>query len=440
MKRKMSHLQIIALGYVLIIAAGTLLLMLPAASAGAPASFSDAFFTSVSASCVTGLVVRDTGTEWTFFGQLVIILLIQTGGLGFMTIASLFFKLLRRKVGLREKELMVESLNTSHVGGILDMTRTITVGTAVIEGAGAVLLAVRFVPMFGFRRGVWYGVFHSVSAFCNAGFDLMGARFGPYSSLTGFSDDLLVNVTVMLLVVIGGIGFMVWDDVRKKRFRLRKYALHSKIVLSVTGVLILGGALMFFFLEPSGGMGFKERVLTSLFACVTPRTAGFNTIDVAAMSPGGKILTVVLMFIGGSSGSTAGGIKTTTVAVILLYTWSQVRRRQTSVAFHREIEPGVVGKAMTVFVFNLVLALAGALLVCAIQPLDASDVIIETFSAIGTVGMSTGITRQLCAVSRFAVAFLMFCGRVGSVSFALAMLEKRARPPVTYPHEKITVG
>lgn len=444
MKRKFSQTRIIALGYISIIVIGTLLLMLPFASqSGESAGLVPALFTAVSSSCVTGLVVLDTATSWTLFGQIVIICLIQIGGLGFMTIATMFSMLLKRKMGLREREIMVESINTEHIGSIRNLTGKIIAGTAIFEGAGALLLATRFVPRFGWGRGIWYSVFHSISAFCNAGFDLMGIT-EPYASLTGFSDDVVVNLTISMLIIVGGIGFLVWDDISKKKLKFKYYQLHTKLVLSVTALLLVIPIIFFLIFErdfTNEGLPFGHSLLNAIFDSVTARTAGFNTTDTAALSPASKILTVFLMFIGGSPGSTAGGIKTTTLAVIAISTFNGITRRQSKGIFGRRLEKDAIHKASSVAFTNLSLAIFGVIAILAIQPnLDIGDVIFECASAIGTVGMTTGITRDLATASRLIVAFLMFCGRVGSVSFALALMEKKAAPPVKNPREKITIG
>lgn len=444
MKRKFSHTRLIALGYILIIMIGTLLLMLPIASkSGESAGFVPALFTAVSTSCVTGLIVVDTAASWTLFGQIVIILLIQIGGLGFMTIATMFSMLLKRKMGLRAREVMVESINTEHIGGIMGLTKKIIAGTAIFEGLGAVLLATRFIPEFGWAKGIWYSVFHSISAFCNAGFDLMGIT-EPYSSLTGFAGDGVVILTISMLIIIGGIGFLVWDDISKKKLKFKYYQLHTKIVLTVTAILLVVPTVLFLIFEhnfTNEGLGFGRSLLNSLFDSVTARTAGFNSTDTAALSPASKILTVFLMFIGGSPGSTAGGIKTTTLAVIAMSTFNGITHRQSQGIFGRRLEKDAIHKACSVAFTNLSLAIAGIVAILAIQPaLDIGDVIFECTSAIGTVGMTTGITRSLTTASRLIVAFLMFCGRVGSVSFALALMEKKAAPPVKNPREKITIG
>ena len=444
MKKKISSIRVIALGYMIMILLGSLLLMLPISSQnGQSAPFNEAFFTATSASCVTGLIVRDTATEWTFFGQAVIITLIQTGGLGFMTIATWFSMLLKRRMGLKERELMVVSINNDNIGSIKGLTKTIICGTAIIEGTGALLFATRFIPQFGWAKGIWYSVFHSISAFCNAGFDLMGVQ-GPYSSLVNYSDDIIVNFTVCALITLGGLGFLVWDEIYKKKFKFRYYSLHTKLVLVVSAILTFGGAILFFIFErdfTNAESGALETVLTSIFNSVTARTAGFNTVDTAALSPASKMLTVFLMFIGGSPGSTAGGMKTTTLAVIAISTFNGIRRRQSKGIFGRRLEKDAIHQASSVAFTNISLALLGIMLVCAIQPsFDIADIIFEVASAIGTVGMTTGITRDLALASRFIIAFLMYCGRVGSVSFALALMEKKAAPPIKNPREKITIG
>ena len=444
MRKRMSHAQIIALGFLLMIAVGTALLMLPTSTvSGEGAPFLTALFTATSAGCVTGLVVADTGTFWSPFAQVVLLLLIQTGGLGFMTVATLFFRLVRHKVSMRERAVLAESINSAQIGRIMGLTRVIFTGTLLFELSGAVLLSLRFIPQFGPGRGIWYAVFHSVSAFCNAGFDLLGGEFGPYCSLTAYAGDALVSCTVMGLITVGGLGFLVWDDLLRRRLRWKRLELHTKLVLTMSGALVLGGAVLFFLMERTrmnAGQPLGQQILVSFFSSVTPRTAGFNTVDTAALSPGSKLLTMMLMFIGGSSGSTAGGIKTTTIFVILLYAAAGMRRHRCAYAYGRAISPDALRSAVIVAVTNLLLALTGTLILAGGQGMDLTDALFECFSAIGTVGMSTGVTRSLTALSRCAIILLMFCGRVGSVSFALALLEKRASPPVTFPVEQITVG
>ena len=295
----------------------------------------------------------------------------------------------------------------------------------------------------GLGRGIYYGVWHSVSAFCNAGFDLMGPYSGPYSSFTAYAGDPLVSLTICALILVGGLGFLVWDDLVRNKLRWRRYRLQTKVVLTVTAALTLGGGALFFLLERENlgaGRPLGEQILSALFDAVTPRTAGFNSTDTAALSPGSLLLTIIFMFIGGSPGSTAGGVKTTTVFVVLLHALSGVRRERSANAFGRSIGDGALKKATSVLYTNLLLALAGALLISAVQAMPLTDVLFETFSAIGTAGMTTGITRDLLPLSQAVIIFLMYCGRVGSISFAVALLEKRALPPVTLPREDITIG
>ena len=443
MKLRLSHVQIIVIGYLAIVLLGTLLLLLPFASAeGGSVSFRTAAFTAVSASCVTGLILRDTATCWSGFGQAVILLLIQIGGLGFMTVATFLYHLFNKQMGLRNREIMVESINTTQVGGIMRLARKIVLLTAVFEGTGALLLLIRFIPRLGFWRGLWYAVFHSVSAFCNAGFDLMGI-YGPCGSLTPFADDVLVNLVLMALITLGGLGFLVWDDLMRCGLRLRRCRLHTKLVLAASAVLTFGGALLFLLLEwnsTGSGFGFGGKLLTALFASVTARTAGFNTVNVPDMAEGSRLLTLILMLVGGSPGSTAGGVKTTTLAVILLFTFASFRGKERPLVFGRSITEETFRKSCSVLFFNLGLALVGALLLCAFQPFELTDALFETISAIGTVGMTAGITSSLGDAGAFVVALLMFLGRVGSVSFAVALLERKSAPPVSYPPEEITVG
>ncbi len=440
---KMSSFQVIILGFAAVILAGTLLLSLPfAASDGAPTPLRDALFTAVSAVCVTGLIVRDTALHWSGFGQAVILLLIQIGGLGFMTVATFLYHIFQKRMGLRQRELMVESINTSQVGGIMRLAWKIVILTAAFEGAGALLLLIRFAPRFGFGRGVWYAVFHSVSAFCNAGFDLMGV-ISPGCSLTPFYDDALVNLTLVVLIQVGGLGFLVWDDLIRCRWKFRRWRLHTKLVVVTSVLLTFGGALLFFILEGNStgaDMRFGGRVWTALFASVTARTAGFNTVNIPDMAGASKLLTIFLMVVGGSPGSTAGGVKTTSLAVIVLFAHASFRGREKPTVFGRSISADAFRKSCGVLFFNINLALIASIVLCAWQPLNPLDAVFEAVSAIGTVGMSAGITQSLCGFSSYVIALLMFLGRVGSVSFAVALLEKRSAPPVDYPVEEITVG
>ena len=443
-KRHLSQTQFIAYGFFAIILIGALLLMLPIANRGGKnLGFINCLLTATSATCVTGLVAADTWSQWTLFGQMVILAMIQIGGLGFITIGVFVSIILRRRVSLKARGLMQESMNTLQIGGIVRLAKKIVQGTILFEGAGAVLLSIRFVPEFGFFRGVYYGIFHSISAFCNGGFDLMGIR-EPYSSLTYYAGDWLVNFTIISLIVIGGIGFIVWDDLSKKGLHFRKYLLHTKIVLVTTAILLAGGSLFFFALERNNlmvGMRPGEMLWTSLFQSATARTAGFNTTDTAALTDGSKLLTIILMFIGGSPGSTAGGIKTTTLAVLLLSARASIRQTVGVEIYNRRLDDEAVRQAGLILIINLALAMAAAMWMVLAQPeLAMSDVLFETFSAIGTAGMSTGTTRELLLASRVPLIILMFCGRVGSLSSALAFTQSKKKPPVMQPVEKITVG
>lgn len=443
MIQRLSRVQTIALGFLMIIAVGTVLLMLPIATkSGECSGFLNAFFTATSSTCVTGLVVVDTYSGWSLFGQAVILLLIQIGGLGFITIGVCFSIFLKRRIGLKERNLIQESMNTLQIGGTVRLVLKIVRYALIFEGVGAVLLMIRFIPQFGIAEGIWYGIFHSISAFCNAGFDLMG-KFEPYSSLTLYYDDVLVNVVVMALIIIGGIGFIVWDDISKQKWNIKKYMLHTKIVLVMTLALIVVGSVCFYFFERENLAEYdaKGQILASVFGAVTPRTAGFNTIDTGAYSEGGRLLTVVLMFIGGSPGSTAGGVKTTTMMVILLYAWSTLRNQNGLNIFGRRMDEDCIKKAATVFFINLLLAAGCSLLMAGVEKsLPLSDILMEVFSAIGTVGISTGITRDVTVFSKYMLIFLMYCGRIGSMSFALSFTEKRHNATVKLPIERITIG
>ena len=441
-----SHLtqtQFIAYGFLGMILMGSLLLMLPISSRTREASgFLNCLFTATSASCVTGLVAYDTWSHWSLFGQLVVLTMIQIGGLGFVTIGVFLSIVLRRKIGLKERGLMQESVNTLEIGGVVRLAQKIIIGTAIFEGTGAVLLAIRFIPQFGLARGIYYGIFHSVSAFCNAGFDLMGCQ-GPYSSLVNYYNDWLVNLTVMSLIVIGGIGFIVWEDLNRHGLHFRRYMLHTKIVLLTTFALLFGSAWLFYRFEENNlltGMDTSGKILTSLFSAVTARTAGFNTVDTGALTDASKMLTVILMFIGGSPGSTAGGVKTTTIIVMYLHLWSSIQRTYGVNAFGRRLEDDVLKRASAIFMINLTLALGAALFIMATQQFPVMDVLFESFSAIGTAGMTTGITRDLNSWSRLVIVFLMYCGRVGSLSFALSFTQRKKVARIQQPVGQITIG
>lgn len=441
-RRHLTQTQFIVYGFIAIILIGALLLCTPIASRTHTATpFLDSLFTTVSSTCVTGLVVVDTYVHWSLFGQIVILFLIQIGGLGFITIGVLFSLILRRKIGLKTRGLMQESVNTIKIGGIIRLARKIIRGTLLIEGAGAILLSIRFSFDFGVPKGIYYGIFHSISAFCNAGFDLMGVN-GEFNSLCDYAGDPWVNIVIMSLIVIGGIGFVVWDDISINKFKFRKYSFHTKIVLVTTLFLIVSSSTLFYIVEYDNtmeGMNVGERILASMFSAITARTAGFNTIDTGSLKGASLLLTCILMFIGGSPGSTAGGIKTTTFFVLMVNLFANMRGGKSGI-FRRRFEDGAIKKASMVFILNLVLCMMAMFVILAITNLAFSDIMFEVFSAMGTAGMSTGVTRDLNEGARCIIMLLMFCGRVGSLSFALSFLQKKKVPPVCYPQEKISIG
>ena len=436
--KKFTSFRIIIAGFAAVILTGTLLLVLPVSSAnGQWTPVGDALFTSTSAVCVTGLVVRDTALSWSLFGQIVILLLIQIGGLGIITITAMAAAASGRRISLLERSMLQECISAHQLGGIVKLTGFIFKTALITELAGAVLMLPAFCSAFG-TAGIWMAVFHSVSAFCNAGFDIMGNMTGEYSSLTCFSSSPGVVIPICLLIMIGGIGFLTWDDIAKNRLKFRKYRMQSKVILTVTAFLIAIPAAVFFFSDLSG-LPLKERICASIFQAITPRTAGFNTVEISSFTSAGRAMLVVLMLIGGAPGSTAGGMKTTTFAVLLANVASVVRRRKDPKLFNRRIHEDTVKSASTLMIMYLLLALTGAFILSAAEGLPFGTCIFETASAIGTVGLSYGITPALGALSRTALIGLMFFGRVGGLTLLSAAATTR---PVTaqYPAGKINVG
>lgn len=437
--KHITSFQIIILGFLSLIILGSILLMLPFSTQdGKGAVFSDALFTATSAVCVTGLVIHDTATYWSIFGQSVILLLIQIGGMGIVTVAVAVASLSGRKIGLMQRSTMQEAVSAHHVGGIVRLTKFILKTTVCIELIGAILLFPPFIRDFGTIKGIWYSLFHSVSAFCNAGFDLIGVK-EPFSSLTSYSSQPFVNITVMALIIIGGIGFLTWEDIKNNKLCFRKYRMQSKVILIVTGILILLPALYFFFFEYAN-LPIGERILTSLFQSVTPRTAGFNTTDLASFSEAGQMLIIVLMLIGASPGSTAGGMKTTTIAVLVSSALSVFRKKDHTQFFKRRIPDDTVKSAATIFLMYIVLFIGGGMIISRLENLPLLPSLFETASAIGTVGLSLGITSQLGIVSRFILIVLMFFGRVGGLTLIFAAMTGTGTNASKYPQEKITVG
>ena len=439
----MTYTQLIALSFLLVILAGALLLCLPFSSAkGEWTPFLDSLFTATSATCVTGLVVVDTYTHWSFVGQLIIILLIQIGGLGFMTVMSMFTIFIHKGISLHKRRLLMQSAGYVQLNGVTTLIRKILRGTLLFEGAGALILATRFCPKMGFADGLWSAVFHSISAFCNAGFDVMG-RYGQFSSFMTMQDDVVVQLTLMALIVIGGIGFFVWSDLLRCKWHFRQYALHTKIVLTTTAFLILGGWIGFYFLEQKGalaGMSTGEQLLGALFQSVTTRTAGFNTIDQARLTDGGGILSIALMLIGGSPGSTAGGIKTATFFIVILNVVASVRSKDSITVFKKRISDETVKQACAITTIYIVLALGCAVAIMALESIDLERALFETSSAIGTVGLTMGITPYIGTASKWILAFLMYAGRVGGLSLALAFSTEGEKTDIQRPTEKVLVG
>jgi len=439
-----SPTKIIMWGFALIILVGALLLCLPISSrTGEFTNFFDCIFTATSATCVTGLVIYDTYTYWSIFGQLVILLLIQVGGMGFMTLGIFAVALTKKHIGLRERFTMKEAISAPTVGGIVRIARFIFFTTIFIEVIGAFFLSFKFIPQFGFLRGVYFSIFHSISAFCNAGFDLMGI-VKPFSSLVTYSDSVLINLVICSLIVVGGLGFFVWDDLRTHKFKFSHYKLHTKIVLIVTAALIVSAFISIFIFESKhktfDNMPFGQRVLISLFQSITPRTAGFNTIDLTSLSDESQLLTICLMLIGGSPSSTAGGIKTTTLAVMLLSIVTELRNRKHIECFKRRIDDQTVRHAYSVLTMYLFFFFISAVLISAIDEVSVSKSIFETASAIGTVGLSLGITPQLSTISHIILGLLMFTGRVGGLTILVAFAKAYPNTASQMPLENITVG
>ena len=442
--KKLSYKRLIVLGFIILIAIGTLLLSLPVSSKdGAVTKPFDALFTATSASCVTGLVVFDTFSHFSLFGQIVILILIQIGGLGVISVVSMFSLALGRKIGLQERQIIAETAGGGQLGGMVRLIKRILLITLVVESVGAVLLSLRFCPALGTVKGIYYAVFHSVSAFCNAGFDLFGCN-GEYSSLTSFAGDAPVNIVIMLLIIIGGIGFPVWDDIIKKKHKFKKYDLHTKIVLSVTLMLVFTGAALFYLFEEGGaameGMTGGTKVLSSFFQSVTARTAGFNTVDLTKLSKSGSLLMIFLMAIGGSPASTAGGIKTTTLAVFILNAYAAARHNKNITVFSRRLYDNAAEQAAAVITVFAIAVFASLLFMCAKESMGTDHILFEIVSAAGTVGLAKAVTATFQPVSKLILILLMFGGRVGGVTLMLSLAQKRDYTPVNRPEEKILIG
>ncbi len=449
-KAKLTVWQFLALGYLVVIVAGSLLLMLPFATRdGQSTSYVNALFTATSATCVTGLAPYDTNIHWTLFGQIVILFLIQTGGLGFMTFVSIVFSAIGRNLGLYERKALMLSEGEHRLSGVRRLVRRIALGTTVVESAGALLLCIRFIPDFGVGKGIYYSVWHSISAFCNAGFDLMGGVFADeqFVSLTRYATDPLVSLTIAFLIIVGGLGFCVWSDIIDAKCNVKKFRLYTKVVLLVNTLFLVVSTVLFFFFERSNptyeNFTLGEKWLVSFFNATTPRTAGFNTVDLTSLSDSGYLLTVILMFVGGSSGSTAGGIKINTVAVIVMGMISVFRGKKDIDIGKKRIDFSLVSQALAVFVSCLILVITATLIICAIEPDEIApfrSVLFEVVSALGTVGLSLSLTPVLSTASKCILILLMYAGRVGILTLALALGESRKASETKKPLDTLLIG
>ncbi|MEG0295449.1 MAG: TrkH family potassium uptake protein [Clostridium sp.] len=441
-KINLNGVQILSLGFLIAILLGAIILSLPISSASGEATgFLDSLFTSTSAVCVTGLVTLDTGTYWSTFGQMTIMLLIELGGLGFMSFATLVALILGKKITLRERLVMQEALNTYNLQGLVKMVKYILGFTFAVQFFGALLLSTQFVPRFGLSKGIFYSVFHSISAFCNAGFDL----FGNFSSLTGFSSDIVVVMVISALIIIGGLGFAVWLEIYNYKGS-KKMSVHSKLVILMTLLLLVGGTIFMFIFEYNnsatiGGMDFGDKMLNSWFASVSPRTAGFNTVSTGDMTVAGQYLTVLLMFIGGSPGSTAGGLKTATIGIILFTVISVIKGREDTELFKRRFTKGLVYKAFVIFFLAMMLVISVTMILSYTETgIPFADLLYEATSAFATVGLSTGITPGLSSAGKVVLMITMYFGRVGILTVMLAMLRGKKKQGYKYPEGKILIG
>ena len=441
---KISTTRLIASAFLIIILTGTLLLMTPAASrSGIGCSFRGALFTATSATCVTGLTLFDTWTQWSGFGQAVILCLIEIGGLGFMSAASMFVFMLRRRMGMKQRLVMAQSLSVEDMSSVVDLQKVVLKGSLGIQAVGAVILALRFWPDVGLRRAVRWGIFHSVSAFCNAGFDIMGV-LNKGSSIMAYNTDYVVCLTLMALVVLGGLGFFVWEELI--RFRSwRKLSVYTKLVLSITGALLLFGTVCFAVLEwdnpgTMGEMRWDHKLLNAAFQSVTVRTAGFIAVDQGALTEAGKAVSIVLMLIGGSSGSTAGGMKTVTILVMILFLWTRFRGRETVTVFKKTVPNSQVLDALTIASVMVGLALFGGVFISATSGFSFTDALYESASAIATVGLSAAGTANMSIAAQYLIILYMYFGRVGVLTIALGFLEDRKAERFRYAETKLMIG
>ena len=438
-KFQLSSFQIIILGFAGVILLGALLLMLPIATQeGCTTPFNEALFTATSAVCVTGLVLHDTGSYWSAFGQTIILTLIQIGGLGVVTVAASFALLSRRRISLMQRTTLQDAISAPNVGGIVRLTKFILWGTFLIELIGALAMLPVFCRDYGWH-GIWMAVFHSISAFCNAGFDILGTAENLYPSLTGYAQNPIINITIMLLIIIGGIGFLTWEDIWENKLHFRRYRMQSKVILISTLLLIIFPAIFFFFID-FATLPFEARIQAALFQSVTTRTAGFNTVNLSVMSASSQGIMTFLMLIGGSPGSTAGGMKTTTLAVLLANAAATCRQQDSAHFFERRVDDNTVKIASAILTIYLALFFWGGLFISAYENLPLSSCLYETASALGTVGLTLGITPQLHIPSQLILILLMYLGRVGSLTLMYAALSGKKIINTKLPLEKITIG
>ena len=444
-RKPLSPMQIIALSFVLIIALGTFLLTRPIASRdGQSCPLLSALFTATSATCVTGLTPFDTWTQWSGFGQGVLLCLIEIGGLGFMSMATLFIFLLRRRIGLKQRMLMAQALSLNDMNGVVRLQKTVLLGSLSVEGLGALILTVHFLPRFGLGKSLWLGVFHSVSAFCNAGFDIFGF-LEPGASLGQFQNDPVVLLTLGVLVIAGGLGFLVWEELAERK-PFRKCSVYCRLVLATTLVLLLAGWALTCLLEWNnpqtlGGMPVWQKLLGGLFQSITLRTAGFAAIDQAKLTEGGKAMSILFMLIGGSSGSTAGGLKTVTFVVLVLFLWARLRGRGTVCAFRWTIPDSQVMDAMTIATAMVLLSFFGAVFICATSPVGFTNALYETVSALATVGLTAGTTGSLSVPAQCLIILYMYFGRVGVLTISLGFLSgDRVTERFRYAQTSLLIG
>ena len=438
-KKHMTSFQLIIMGFAGVILLGTVLLMLPFSSAEKVITpFHEALFTATSAVCVTGLVVKDTGSYWSLAGQTIILALIQTGGLGVVTVAASVSLLSGKKISLMQRSTMQDAISAPKVGGIVRLTRFILRGTFLIEAAGTVLLLPVFMGDYG-KKGIWMSVFHSISAFCNAGFDILGTDSSMFPSLTGYSGNILINLVIMLLIITGGIGFLTWDDIYTNKLNFKRYRMQSKIILMTTACLILFPTVFFYICDLTK-LPMEKRLLAAAFQSVTTRTAGFNTINISEMSEASKAVMILLMLIGGSPGSTAGGMKTTTFSVLILNAIATFRSQENAGAFGRRLEYHVIKNAATIAMLYFALFFGGGIAISVYEGLPLLNCLYEAASAVGTVGLTLGITPKLHIFSQVVLIILMYLGRVGGLTLIYAVFSGRNKGNAKLPLEKITVG